>query len=282
MGPMGAQIYLPRPPLSELVECFWAWSGYPAMAARERILPAGTLDLSIHLDGKRFRIYPNEDSSRPELHSGAILSGARAGSSFLGTSEGARLIGVHFKPGGARRFFDVPAGELEEKHVAIEALWGRNAGVLHEQLSEARSMECAFALLEQFLIQCLRSSDDDLLLRHALRAFDDPLLESVAAVCAEVGCSRKELLTLFRDRVGLAPKAYWRVRRFQAALNGLTRERARGAELAATLGYFDQAHFNREFRFFTGMSPTSYLVQTPIRPNHIPMAEPVGREASAA
>jgi AraC-like DNA-binding protein len=191
-------------------------------------------------------------------------------------------VGVHFKPAGAHHFFDLPAGELEGKHLAIEELWGRAAHILWEQLSEARSAERSFALLEQFLLEVLRPSDPLPLLGRALRAFDDPSLRSVAAVCGEVGCSRKELLSLFRDRVGLAPKAYWRVRRFQAALKGLTRERARGAHLAAALGYFDQAHFNREFRFFTGMSPTSYLARARIRPNHIPLLEPSMREASAA
>ena len=87
------------------------------------------------------------------------------------------------------------------------------------------------------------------------------------------------MIALFRDQVGLTPKAFWRVRRFQAALrhveSGLGRgSRHRpfnGAALAAALGYFDQAHFNREFRVFTGVSPRVYLAQGVERPDHVPL-----------
>ncbi len=68
---------------------------------------------------------------------------------------------------------------------------------------------------------------------------------------AEGTTLRERLTTAFRAEVGLAPKAYLRVRRLQAALRRLDTGRSRGSTIAADLGYFDQAHFVREFRAFT-------------------------------
>ena len=89
-----------------------------------------------------------------------------------------------------------------------------------------------------------------------------------------VGVSTKRLIALFRTEVGLSPKAYARIRRFQAALRLLSAGRP-GARVAADVGYFDQAHFVREFRSFTGITPTQYAEQRILLPSHVPVAERV-------
>jgi AraC-like DNA-binding protein len=88
------------------------------------------------------------------------------------------------------------------------------------------------------------------------------------------GLSTKRLIGLFRAEVGLSPKEYARVRRLQAALRrlgDLDADGARGAEIAAAVGYFDQSHFVREFRSFTGMTPTQYRRQRIVLPSHVPV-----------
>jgi AraC-like DNA-binding protein len=86
-----------------------------------------------------------------------------------------------------------------------------------------------------------------------------------------VGITTKRLIALFRAEIGLSPKAYARVRRLQAALRLLGS--MSGAQVAAEIGYFDQAHFVREFRSFTGMTPTQYTEQRLVLPGHVPVTE---------
>ena len=86
------------------------------------------------------------------------------------------------------------------------------------------------------------------------------------------GLSPKRLTAVFRAEVGLAPKAYLRVRRLQAALRQLDTGRALGAAIAADLGYFDQAHFVREFCAFTAMTPTQYAQRRSWLPSHVELA----------
>jgi AraC-like DNA-binding protein len=84
----------------------------------------------------------------------------------------------------------------------------------------------------------------------------------------------KRLSALFRAEVGLSPKAYARVRRLQAALRLLDAGPVRGAHVAAEVGYFDQAHFVRDFESFTGMTPTQYSQQRIVLPSHVPVEPP--------
>jgi len=86
-----------------------------------------------------------------------------------------------------------------------------------------------------------------------------------------VGMSTKRLIALFRAEVGLSPKAYARVRRLQAALRLLSTGPVGGARVAAEVGYFDQAHFVRDFESFTGMTPTQYSQRRIMLPSHVPV-----------
>jgi AraC-like DNA-binding protein len=95
---------------------------------------------------------------------------------------------------------------------------------------------------------------------------------TVAEVCALTALSPKRLTALFGTEVGLTPKTYLRVRRLQAALRRLETGTQQGADIAADLGYFDQAHFVRDFRSFTAITPSQYPRRRANLPSHL-MAE---------
>jgi AraC-like DNA-binding protein len=267
-----ACIYRPGPPLDDLVDCFWLWDGYPAPAARERALPSGSLDLVINLERDRLQFYADDQPGSLFELPGISLSGAHARYFGIGTSPSTRVMGVHFKPGGALPFLDISAADLAGQHAALATLWGNAAPALRERLLEAPTSRARFECLEAFLIRhAKRPLARPPALRAALRAFENPARGSVAEVNQLTGLSPKRLIALFREEVGLTPKAYWRVRRFQAALRRIDRGGQCGARLAAELGYFDQAHFDREFRALCGLSPTQYRAQEVQRPNHVPL-----------
>jgi hypothetical protein len=107
----------PAPPLDALVENLWSLADAPAHA-RERIVPSGTFELVVNLD---------EDDIRGAVrrHAGAVVSGAFTRSFVVDTREHASLVGVHFKPGGARAFLGARADELTDAHVELAALWSQ-------------------------------------------------------------------------------------------------------------------------------------------------------------
>jgi AraC-like DNA-binding protein len=252
--------YRPKPPLDRFIEFVWAADEYVAQTARERVLPNGATALVVVLGERPVHYFTSEDASAPVVTPGAVLCGTRQTPLIIGTAFGP-TVGVHFRPGGARPFFDVPARDLTEQALSLEVLWGSQARSLREQLEEAPTQSERILILEQSLLGRLRSSAGPAaVLRTALQCFEDPTLPSVAEVNRRTGLSPKKLLALFDDQIGLTPKAYWRVRRFRAALSGLERG-ARGVTLAYELGYADQPHYLREFRAMAGSSPREYLAQ---------------------
>jgi AraC-like DNA-binding protein len=194
---------------------------------------------------------------------------ARISPLIIGPSLGP-TVGVKFRPGGALPFFDVPADALADQTLSLEALWGTSSRSLRERLMEAPTAAERVHLLETALLQSARRSFElSPALRVSLSAFEEPDLPSVAEVNRRTGLSPKRLLALFREQVGLSPKAFWRVRRFRAALHDLERGALRGAALASEHGYFDQAHFLREFRALAGSSPREYLAARIADTDHV-------------
>ncbi|WP_053238764.1 helix-turn-helix domain-containing protein [Sandaracinus amylolyticus] len=262
-------VHRPSAPLADLVELFWAADSYVAQAPRERVLPSGAQSLVIHLDERPLRIYAGEDATDATDVPGAILCGARQAPLVIDTALGP-TVGVEFKPGGARPFFDLPADALTGQVVSLDALWGTSARALRERLMETPSPLARAQLLEALLLRRLdRSFELGAALRLSLEAFEHRELTSVAEVNRRTGLSPKRLLALFREEIGLSPKAFWRIRRFRAALRDLDHGALRGAALAAEHGYFDQAHFVREFRSLAGSTPREYLSARVVGSDHV-------------
>ena len=269
---MSHMMYQPGPPLDGLVDFFWTAECYVASTPRERILPSGTVSLVIHLEPRPVRIYSGSGADDLESinTSGLALCGARTTPMVIGAESLGATIGIHFKPGGNGPFFDVPAEEFAEQVVPLEALWGATATRLRERLMEATSSLARVRLMQEALLQrARRPFAQPAALRESLHAFEQSELESVAEVNRRTGLSPKRLLALYRDQVGLSPKAFWRVRRFRAALGDLENGTDRGASLAARHGYFDQAHFLREFRAFAGSNPREYLAARIVGTDHV-------------
>ncbi|HMJ53761.1 MAG TPA: DUF6597 domain-containing transcriptional factor [Polyangiaceae bacterium] len=219
MRGFGYSTQAPPPPLAGLVDHFWALSDAPSHS-RERVIPSGTIELVINLHEDEFRIHTPTDTSEESTRlRGAIVSGAYSGAFVVETRAHASIIGIHFKPGGAAAFLGVPAGALANAHVELEALWGRRAFELRDRLGEAAGPAERFRILKQSLVGCLSSSP---VVRGeiavALGRLGAPGVE-VREVAEQVRLSHRRFIELFTEQVGIKPKRYAMIRRFQRALS---------------------------------------------------------------
>jgi hypothetical protein len=170
------------------------------------------VELVINLREDKVRMYDRRDIGQCQSFPGAIVIGANSEFFVIDTAEQAAVIGVHFKPGGAFPFFKLPAGELRNEYVALETLWGHDAGDLRERLLAAPTPTAKFQILEQYLWKRVAKP----LERHpavgfALREFQ--CARTVADVSGEIGRARGAYPG-FTDEVGLTPNCC-RVQRFQ-------------------------------------------------------------------
>ena len=96
----------------------------------------------------------------------------------------------------------------------------------------------------------------------------------VAQVTGALGISQRRFLERFRSEVGMPPKLFSRVRRFQAVVEKVHMlSEVNWADVAADCGYFDEAHFIHDFRAFSGLSPSTYLALKSDHRNHVPLPD---------
>src|SRR5262245_15130440 len=261
---MFLRTYTPGPPLSEFIDRFWFCSDTPSHP-RERILPSGTVELVINLSDDEIRIYDPSHPALPRRYSGAAVSGPYSNFFLIDPLVHASIIGVHFRPGRAVPVLGVPASELADAHVDLESLWGRSAAAeLRERLCTAAAPANRFAVLQEVLLGRLRQARP----RHgaipvALDAFEQAdAVVKVRDLARQVGLSQRRFIQLFTAEVGLTPKLYGRVRRFQRARELVRNETEPDwAAVAAACGFFDQSHLIRDFGEFSGLSPMAYQNQ---------------------
>lgn len=169
---------------------------------------------------------------------------------------------VNFTPIGARRFFRLPMNEIANRTVNFEDLIGVAARRLSEQLQECPSWDARFALLETFVATRIhQGSVATPQMAWAWQQLQLPGADRrIGELARELGWSPRHLIASFREQVGLAPKTLARIVRFHRVIRWLVgMDTIRWAEIAYRAGYYDQAHFNRDFREFAGTAPGEYL-----------------------
>jgi len=267
----GPLLYRPRQPLADHIEFFGHWLSRGANY-RSRALPRGAVTVVFDVGHRqRLDFYAADGTSKLSVPP-AFVTGSQSASYVSDIAADEPVMAIHFRPGGASPFLGMPLGDLAVGPVGIDEVWGRDGHTLHEKLIAAPSVAARFGLLEEFMLSRARMP----VCRHpgvaaAMAAVEANPATRMTEVRRLAGLSTKRLIGLFRAEVGLSPKEYARVRRLQAALRQLSVGAAGGADIAADVGYFDQSHFVREFRSFTGMTPTQYRQQRIVLPSHVPV-----------
>jgi AraC-like DNA-binding protein len=192
----------------------------------------------------------------------AVVGGPRAAYYMKDITQPALSVGVQLRAGAAEALFGASAAEFTGRHVGLADLWGRSASLMRDRLLEASGPERQLDLLETMLSERL----PEIRALHpvvagALEYFGTSV--SVREAVRRSGYSHRGFVALFRRTVGLAPKVYTRVLRFQRVLSECAKEDDRvrpvsWVDLAMRAGYSDQPHFIREFREFAGFTPEYY------------------------
>jgi AraC-like DNA-binding protein len=200
-----------------------------------------------------------------------IVGGARSSAYVKDVSKPAPGVGAALHADAAWPLLGVPAGELAERHVDLVDLWGAAVPQMRERILEAASPEAALELFENELSRRLPTVRGvHPLVAHALARLRSGV--PVADVVRETGYSHRTVSSVFREAVGLTPKVWSRVQRFQRALAAISARRPL-ASVASLAGYADQAHLTREFGEIAGLTPSAYRAAAPERENHVPISD---------
>jgi AraC-like DNA-binding protein len=221
----------------------------------ERVLPDGAVRLVFNLG--EVPSAANPKGNRVEA------VGASAAPALVRLSGRMDGVTITLRAGAASALLGIPAGELTESAVHLDALWGGEGVRVLDRLASAPDDQTRVQVLQAALLARL-SRHESVVHPAALRAAQ-LFAESggqltVAAVAGVVGVGERRLQQLFHAHVGLAPRAYRRLARLHACLRALRRTPHPGwAQLASEAGYYDQAHLANEFRALSGLSPSAFL-----------------------
>jgi AraC-like DNA-binding protein len=231
-------------------------------APRERILPDSCVELVVHF----------HDPFRSHFANGARALQPRsfvAGQmkNFLEIEPAGRigLIAIRFHARGAYLFFPTPLSAVAAALVELEEVWGKRANSWTERIALAGGMAARVRIVEEVLLASLRQRDRyDRAVDRCLHLIDAAGGQvRIAQLAAEIGVCNRQLARRFENAVGVSPKQFARVSRF---LNGVRclRESSHQTltETALECGYYDQAHFNHDFREFAGLTPTEFLISS--------------------
>lgn len=252
---------VPAPPLDRYIDDIYSLTGVPDHGLMS-VPPMPSAHLFVTL-GEPARLWDSDPAVPPVEFADGWFMGVWTRRFLFEYGTRVRLVGVHFKPWGLSPFLDVSAEDLRDRWAPVDDVWQRSGDRLRSRLAELATPAETLAAVEEELRTRLadRSSRGLDLVRHTaarLEACHGAI--PVGTLVDAAGVSSTHLAKQFKSHVGVTPKRVARIYRFSRLILSLdVRRRVDWSDVAHAMGYFDQAHFSKEFKEFTGRTPGEYL-----------------------
>lgn len=257
---MNFRLIKPRVALSAFVRHYWflEMEAGEGLGVAQRVVPNGYVELTFHFADKLRKVKTTE-----ELQPNIIISGQKTGFFDVIPTGKTSMLSVQFFPHSAGLFFDIPINELADETIDLREIAGWAADELEDRLCYCDGIDNKVALIEQFLEARLseRNIYDQQRIAHniaLINTFNGQL--TVDELAADACLSRKQHERVFKKMVGLSPKQFLKVIRFQYALLAHQQHSNESmTELAYRCGYYDQSHMISDFRELSGITPGQYF-----------------------
>lgn len=250
--------YTPSRLLSPFVKTYWFLEGrLPAEALQpERIFPDGCMELIIHY-GDAFQKLTNDTIEKQD---NAFVFGQLEEYLELVPSAVTGVMGVKFFPYGLAHFTSLPVSIIKQQAVELCHLFRNGSAELINRIGEANDMGQRAHLMDNFLLSHLLpvKRNSSLVQSMVNDIYETNGATTVSKMVRKYHCSERQLERIFAQEIGLSPKNFSRIIRFQQVFK-LAGSAGSLTHLALEAGYFDQAHFSRDFKAFTGLSPRQYF-----------------------
>ncbi|PCI60184.1 MAG: hypothetical protein COB37_10060 [Kordiimonadales bacterium] len=248
--------------LRPFVECLWILELDTAVSEIERILPDGKAELILHYEGTTEEL--DECSGTWHRQGQLVFAGQRRKWLQIKPSGKSGMLGVRFTPIGAMHVLRSSMGGTADQILDLTAWSAQTKASLIERICEAPSPAARVLCMVHFLEQLLSETEPDLLVAAAAKHIEDVGgNHSQTSMLSFLETTERQLERRFANTLGTSPKRYARTIRFQRTLQVLENARASSlTDIALNHGFFDQSHFIRDFKEFSGLSPTAYRRST--------------------
>lgn len=258
---MNYQTFEPHPDLKSLINCYWTLEVPPSDdAERQRIIPDGTIEMAFIL-GDDIKRYTSENNFIIQPRS--MVLGQVIDPFYIEPTGYVNTFAIRFYPFGFANFVTTPIRTLANKETPIDQLFGEHtAKKLEQEIIKATDTRERIEIIERFLLAKL---SEQTTVDSIVKTTVDALLStkggiSINNILKEDLSKRRQLERKFVNQIGISPKQLGKVIRLQSALKMLlNKEDESLTNIAYENEYYDQAHFIKDFKEFTGISPKEFL-----------------------
>ncbi len=248
------------PDLAPFVRQYWALEvgRSPDTMHTEPLVPSGLVEIAFYLDTP-----PRAMSNRAELTERALITGQQTSAYDVTLQGNISIFSITLSPLGAMRLLRVPQSELADRTVPLSAL-GVSTREVVERMAEALDFAVRVAIAEGFLRALVEKTEpdshDDRIGRSVALASQSFGAADIGALASAACLSVKQFERVFGARVGIRPKTFMRVLRFQNAIHRHAIGDASSlAALAHASGYSDQSHMTADFKALSGLTPQRFF-----------------------
>jgi len=248
--------FTPDKELEPLIECYWIVEHDDKTPRLQKIIPDGFNEIIFHYrDPYRIRLY-----EKWELQSTSLLAGQIRKHFFLENTGASGIIGIKLKPTALTHLFGLAMHHFTDKVIDISSALGQHFTSTEQKLRASTDHEEKISLLNThfknliakypFKESVADKAIDLIFARHGMIP--------VSAIALAAGVGERQLENLFKSYVGLSPKFFTRIIRFNYIFKLIQENNQSWSGLAYEASFFDQSHFIRNFRDFTGENPSDY------------------------
>lgn len=238
--------YKPDNNLSRYVDSFWFFRNNTEQTIRFPVVPDGCSDIIFYLKQSNVLDGVNE----------TFVTGIMESSELVPVSRHMELFGIRFKPGILGYLLKTDMNSIKDNMVNLSQLNSQLSGLL--RINSSASDDSIIADISRILEKVLLETYVDFVFVELVEKIVDEPEVSIQELAESYGCSIKSLQRIFCKRLGITPKKFARIMRFQKAHKLIGKEGIADLVMVAlSSGYYDQAHFNRDYKKLTGFYPSS-------------------------
>lgn len=255
---MNYQRISPLPSIRNLVDCYWLAESENATPEKKKIIPDGFTEIIFHYrDPYRINL-----SGRWQKQGKCLMAGQIRKFFYLENSGVSGMFGIKFHPAALSHLFGLNMVALTDRVVPLQTVMGKNFRVMEEAVQKQISWKNFVLMLNQYFSEHTTQLSVNEKIEQSLNLiFTRKGDVTVAELTEHVHITERQLQRLFNHFVGLSPKFYCRIIRFNYIFSLMEKRDSSWVEVALHSGYYDQAHFIRNFQAFTGEDPSAYLFE---------------------
>lgn len=248
-----------HPILKQFIKYFWLMRSSNQIEINHKLLPVGNIDLVLNFSEPIHYTSIGKTELIPDKFH---FNGIREEYCIINQQGKFDIWGISFYPAGLYPFFKIPINEFTGKTINLDLVAKRFVLEIEEKMSIAVSDEQKLNILEKELLELIYADfiPDNAILNIIDNFYTNMENISISNFCDKFGINLRKLERIFNKYIGVSPKVVHKLARYQGICNQLIHQDNVDLTFEAyQSNYYDQTHFLKDFKSFTGCSPTQFM-----------------------